>query len=211
MPTATDARLSAYLGIMPSLSAEATEVFDRIDDFGMQLNNVRIALTRLDGSFVYDTTVALVAGQDSLVLELAVPLTESRELISARVELRDSALVVFEGSENVELRRGGSPRVTPMIVLDYTGPGALARLIDMSPRDTTIAPRSGLNFTAAARDTYGSAVRDVRVLWSLSDPTAGDIDAEGNFRPKGRGETWVIARLPTGLRDSARVAVANSK
>ena len=211
MPTATDARLSAYLGIMPSMSDEATRVFERIDDFGMQLNNVRVELTRLDGSSVYDTTVAIAAGQDSIVLELEVPLTESRELISARVELRDSTLVVFEGSESVELRRGGSPKVTPMIVLDYTGPGALARLIDMSPRDTTIAPKSGIDFTAAARDAYGSTVGNVRVLWSLSDPTAGDIDAEGNFRPKGRGETWVIARLPTGLRDSARVAVANSR
>ena len=211
VPTGTEARLSAYLGIMPAMSDSASAVLGEIGAFGLELNNVRVALTRDDGSLLYDSTIAIAPGQDSIVLELSVPLSQAREFVSAHVELRDSALVVFSGSESVELRRGGSPSVTPMIVLDYTGPGALARVIDMNPRDTTITPKSGISFSAAARDAYGESLRNVLVSWSLSDPTAGDIDAQGYFRPRGQGETWVIAKLPTGLRDSARVAISSRK
>ena len=211
VPTGTETRMSAYLGIMPAMSDSARATLQEIDSFGLELNNVRVALTREDGSFLYDSTIAIVAGQDSIVLEVIVPLSQARELVSALVELRDSALVVFSGSESVELRRGGSPSVAPLIMLDYTGPGAFARMIEMSPRDTTIAPKSGISFSAAARDAYGASLRNVPVSWSLSDPTAGEIDEQGYFRPRGQGETWVIAKLPTGLRDSARVAVSNRR
>ena len=207
-PTDAGSGLYAYVGILPSMSQEAIDVYRGIDEFGMQLNNVRVALTREDGSLMYDSTIAVTPGQDSIVLELLVPMKVANELVAALVELRDSSLVVFSGSEPVELRRGGSNAVTPMIVMDYTGPGALARMIDMSPGDTTIAPKSQLSFSAAARDAYGSALRGVPVSWAISDPTAGDIDSTGVFRPRARGETWVIARLPTGLRDSVHVSVA---
>ncbi|HYC50638.1 MAG TPA: hypothetical protein VEB19_05945 [Gemmatimonadaceae bacterium] len=193
------------------MSQEAGEVYRQIDDFGLRLNNVRVALTADDGSFLYDSTIAITPGQDSIVLELIVPMTQARRTVSAHVELRDSALVVFSGAEMVELRRGGASSATPMVVLDYTGPGALARGIDLNPRDTTIAPKSTVGFAAAARDAYGDALRNVPVSWTVSDPTAGSITAEGVFTPKGRGETWVIARLPTGLRDSAKVAVSMLK
>jgi hypothetical protein len=208
--TATDAGsgLYAHIGILPSMSQEAVGVYSGIDDFGFQVTAMRVVLTRENGTFLYDSTIAISPGQDSLVLELLVPLQDAKELVDARVELRDTAVTLFSGSERVELRKGGANVVSPVIMLDYTGPGALAQMIDMSPRDTTIAPKSQIIFTAAARDAYGVALRNVPVSWTLSDPTTGQIDASGNFVPRGRGETWVIARLPTGLRDSAKVVVA---
>jgi hypothetical protein len=208
VPTGTDARLSAYLGIIPAMSQDAARIYSGIDDFGMAVNNLRVAITRESGAILYDTTIALAPGQDSVVLEFLVPLTQAKELVAAHVELRDSAIVVFGGSESVELQRGGAPSVTPVIELDYRGPGALARAIDLTPRDTTIAARTSLGFLATALDGYGAPLRNVQVAWSVSDPTKGTIGLDGVFQPKGRGETWVIARLPTGLRDSARVAVS---
>ena len=207
-PTETSPGLYAYLGILPSLSQDAIEVYRGIDDFGFRVNNVRVAITRQDGSLMYDSTIAVAPGQDSLVLELLVPMRVSNELVAAVVELRDSSLVVFSGMEPVELRQGGGARaIAPIILLDYTGPGALARVIDMSPGDTAITPKSTVSFTAGARDAYGASLSNVPVSWSLSDATAGEIDNAGTFRPRGRGQTWVIARLPTGLRDSVQVTV----
>jgi len=209
VPTDAGSGMYAYLGVIPSMSQDAIDVYRGIDDFGMTLNNVRVALTREDGSLAFDSTIAITPGQDSIVLELVVGMKLARERMEAIVELRDEALVVFSGKEPVELQRGGGARATtPMIVLDYTGPGALARVIEMNPRDTSIARKSALTYIAAPRDAWGQAIPNVPVSWTLSDPTAGDITTDGVFTPRGRGETWVIARLPTGLRDSAKVVVA---
>lgn len=64
-----------------------------------------------------------------------------------------------------------------------------------------------MEYTARLYDTDGLDVPAENLVWSVADAMQDHISTSGVFTPKGAGETWVIARLPNGVRDSAHVLV----
>lgn len=199
---------SALIGFAPVFSQAAAEIYRSLVNFGLAVNNIHVRLEHANGTTAKDSVVILSGGQDSVVIELSVTLNSSTELLGAKIELRDGTTVLFSGTEDINARAGGLPASTPPINLAYTGPGASAKTFVVGPADATVFTTDSVTFTASAKDANGQNVPDIVVGWSVKDAARGSVDNAGKFKPSaGRGATYVLAKLPSGLRDSGHVNI----
>jgi fibronectin-binding autotransporter adhesin len=206
-PAGPKSGLRALVGLSPTFSKAATDIYRNLVSFELAVNNIRVRFARVNGEIALDTTVAVVPGQDSIVLELAVTLESGQEVLEALIELRDGELVLFSATQTVTARAGLPSAPPPPIELEYSGPGATAVSLDVDP-DTTISARDSLSFRPVARDANNQVQANLILNWSLSDATMGEVTAAGLFRPSGkRGAVTVTAELPTGIQGSATVSV----
>ena len=79
----------------------------------------------------------------------------------------------------VEVRDGGL--LTDAAVDSFLLLPATPVLLEVDPHSAKTFPWRTIQFTAAAEDAYGNRMRNPPVTWSLADPRAGTIDAEGLF------------------------------
>jgi hypothetical protein len=207
-PTDPGATGFGRVAFAPSLSAAASEVLPRLVTFGLELDNVRLRLTRPDGELVADTTVALGADDDEIRIDLRVPLKSGEERMEALLELRDGETVLFSGTLSLLVRAGATLERPPELEVDYVGPGASAVSLSINPSAVSILSSDSVDFTATAVDATEQPVPVVAIAWSVKDALRGLVSAAGRFNPlPGRGETYVIARLPTGVKDSAHITI----
>jgi len=94
------------LGRIPAVSGE---IFQNLEAFGFEVNNVHLHLEHTNGTTAKDTIVAIASGQDSVVIQMAVTLSGSQETLNANIELRDDNTVLFSGTQTVTARVGGVP------------------------------------------------------------------------------------------------------
>ena len=120
-------------GFVPAFSRAATEIFQNLEAFGFQVNNVHLHLNHASGQTAKDTVVVVGPSQDSVVIELTVPLDASAEQLSANIELRDGSTVLFSGTENIAAKTGAVTTAPPPIPVEYTGPGATATTVWEGP------------------------------------------------------------------------------
>src|SRR5687767_4421312 len=204
----SESGLVGRVGVAPALSAAAVEVHRDLVVFGLSLDNLRLKLTRTGGEIVTDTVVAIGDEQDEVQIELSIRLSATEELLQAFVELRDGEIVLFSGSREILVRAGQSRQQPPALELEYVGPGATAAFLSVSPAVTSIFTTDSVDFTVTALDANQQSVPATAVAWSVKDAARGVVSAAGRFKPTlTRGETYVIAKLPTGLKDSARVSI----
>ena len=209
-PRARD--LLARLGFAPAFSKAASEIFSSLQTFGLEVNNIRVHLEHSNGQTAKDTIIAITPGQDSVVIEMAVRLDGSAELLNALIELRDDNVVLFSGTQIIAARAGGSNSSSnpPVITLEYAGPDAVATSLTVAPKDTAIIVGDSVAFRPLAKDKDGKSVSNLVLSWSVKDALRGAVSATGVFRAStdgGRGSTFVIARMLSGLKDSARINV----
>ena len=198
--------LRAVLGFVPALTKAAADIFKGLAAFQLEVDNIHLVLKYPGGAIAKDTVISLSAGADSIAIEASIALEESEALLDAYIDLRDGTQVLFSGHQQVRARRGGVPQVPPAIPIVYAGPGASATSLDLAPGDTTILSTDSLTLRASATNAQGQPVPDLVIDWSVKDGAQGSVTVAGVFRPSlVRGNTYVIARLPTGLRDSARI------
>lgn len=198
---------SARLEFLPAFTPAAIQAFQNLEAFGFGVNNVRLRLLRADGSLAKDTVVTLAEGQDSVVIQIDVQVNGPQETFTANIELRDGETVLFSGTQSIPASRGGST-TPPPISVEYSGPGANATTLTLGPADTAMFAGDSVAFRPAARDGNGQAVTSLALLWSVKDEALGTVDANGKFKAAlVRGATYVVARLLTGVKDSARVGV----
>jgi len=197
----------AFVGFAPAFSRDEAAIYQDLSSFQLSVDNVRLLLKHENGELAIDTVVAIVAGQDSVVIELSVRLHESQELLEANLSLRAGDEIVFAGTQDIPAKRGGNVASRPPAIdMIYMGPGALATTLVVGPSDTTIVSTDSVVFRPLALDATGQELPTIPMAWSLSDSTRGMMTSTGVFRPiGGRGETYVIGRLPTGLKDSTLV------
>jgi alpha-tubulin suppressor-like RCC1 family protein len=195
------------VGMAPSFSRSAISAYHQLPLFDVSVTNVHVRLLHADGSVAVDTTVAF--GKDSVTLELSVTLAGASEQLGADVELRDGTTVLFSGHQTIEAHAGVVASTPAPVTLNYSGPGADATSLSVAPADSFVRSTDKLQLRATATNQAGQPVSNLLLAWSVSDASLGDVDANGLFTPKGpRGTTWVIAALPTGLRDSTKLTVA---
>ena len=103
--TCTDAGLTgpsplrAAVSFAPSFSRAALEIYRNLAAFEFSPDNVHLRLVRANERVAVDTVAALTPGQDSLVLDLSVPLEKSPEVLVANIEIRDGTQVLFLGGD----------------------------------------------------------------------------------------------------------------
>ncbi|HEX7939517.1 MAG TPA: Ig-like domain-containing protein, partial [Gemmatimonadaceae bacterium] len=88
---------------------------------GLSIDNAHLRLTRATGAVARDVTLPIAANQDSLVIDMQVPMVGSQELFTALLELRQGEQVLFSGVGVVLAIAGGAPAV-PVIPMLYVGP-----------------------------------------------------------------------------------------
>jgi fibronectin-binding autotransporter adhesin len=206
-PAGPKGGLRAIVGLSPTFSKAATDIYRNLVSFELAVNNVRVRLQRANGDIALDTTAAVSAGQTEIVLELSVELESTQEILDALIELRDGEQVLFSGTQTITARSGFPTAAPPPIELEYTGPGATAVSLDVEP-DTTITAMGSLIMRPIARDANNQLVTNLDLNWSVSDPTIGTVNGAGMFTSSGpRGSTVITAILPTGVSGSATVTV----
>src|SRR3954470_24729966 len=85
----------ARIGMAPSFSTSAAQAYRALEAFGFAVSSVRMRLRATDGSIVKDTIVAFPATQDTLRLDLSVPIEGSEQTFTALLDLLDANGVVL--------------------------------------------------------------------------------------------------------------------
>jgi hypothetical protein len=207
-PTASSADRLGKLDVAPALTAAASDAYHNLLVFGLELDNVRLQLKRQSGEVVTDTAITLSVDQNEVRIDIVVPLRASEERMRATVELRAANIVFFSGAQDIVVRSGQPTSPPAAISLDYVGPDAAATTLSVAPSIVSLLTSDSVAFLATALDANQQPVTLQAVDWSIRDAALGAVNPAGLFKPALlRGETFVVAKLPTGLKDSARVSI----
>ncbi|MBX3173883.1 MAG: hypothetical protein KF709_05690 [Gemmatimonadaceae bacterium] len=207
------ARNLSFVAEFPGLFASVETGSGAVVDF----EKVRVIFRRLDGSVALVRTVNFPSNATQVTASFDVPL--SGESTSTGEEL-DLFLRYVNAAGDTVFAGGPSPvlavpgRATPpeptVVPLTYTGPGATATSIAVSPDTVTVEAGAPFGFSAEAQDAQGAAVPAAPILWfsldptraPLSDPSAGTGTAAAT-----RGTVLVRASLVTGVAADTAVLV----
>jgi Bacterial Ig-like domain (group 2) len=192
----------------PALQAALTQVaFER----------VRITLRREDGSIALDTVVTFSAGLDSLVLSLTVSLPADAPASGVPLSLNLGYVnaagdTVFKGGPisvmALPSTGGGTPPPPVLVPVHYTGTGANATAVVISPKTVNGTAGQTASFSAQALASNGQVITGTPVVFTSSDEGVVRLDPiTGIGNLTGRGTARVYAQLLTGPRDSATVSV----
>jgi hypothetical protein len=210
------ARGIAWRTQFPAAYKDAGTAATSIVDF----TRVRIVLHHSDGTVALDTVVDFAAGTDSLPLTLDVKLLPSApssgEPLSLNLAYIDAAGdTVFKGGPvTVTAVPTSTSTVAPApvtIPVAYTGPGATAVSVQISPRVGTAASGGTYAYTALGYDVNGNPLAGTPVFWSSLDTTAaivpnpavGTVLAVGSVRTTAR----IVAQLISGQTDQVTMNV----
>ncbi len=143
-------------------------------------------------------------------VELASSSPTAGEDFTVELELLDAAgNVVFRGGPvTVHAAVGETPPPVDIAQL-YTGPGASASGISVTPASATILSGAGVDLAGRATDASGSTVPDAPILWTSLDPAIATIanPLTGRVVGAARGVARIRASLVTGQAADALVTV----
>ncbi len=212
-PSSPGAGGPALVRVAPQFSRAAAAAVGTLGQFGLTIDTAQVRidhLDRLSDTAGLDTVLAVAPGSDTLRLSFPIILAAATERLQVTVDLRDGQQILFSGTQIISAAVG-APSTTPppAISLDYVGPGAGAKLLFITPRDTVIGVKGLVNYLFTALDSTQSIVTSATVAWSLSDSSVGAIDSRtGTFVSNGtEGATRVFATTPNALRDSATLTI----
>ena len=184
-------------------------------------NRVRVLFVRADESIAYDQTVFFGASTDSLPLTLNIVLSpdapSTGETLSLYLRyMNASGDTVFSGGPVQVVarpRRRGDPLPPPaQVELEYTGPGAEAVTVELSPDTLSIVAGDPFAFSAVARDGQGSVVSGAPIIYSALDAAKASLassSAASGTSLATRGFARVRAVLAaTGAADTAVLNIA---
>ncbi len=171
------------------------------------IDQVRLRVVRPPSEWLVDTSAAFPAGAGSVMIRVQMPLKARQERLDVVLELYAGPLLVFAGSRTLDVAEGLPSGPPPTIPLTYRGPGAEARVIRITPRDTVLQPGGGLVFGIFAENGSGVPVGDVYVNWSLGENGGGAAITPSGLltAPAARGSVMLRALAATGARDSTRI------
>ncbi|MGH7537466.1 MAG: Ig-like domain-containing protein, partial [Gemmatimonadales bacterium] len=181
----------------PGVSPAAVSLF---------IDNVHLTLIRPPDEVVLDTIVPFSLDSATLRIQLRVNLEAVSESLDAALELRAGGVVLFTDTVRILVTQGGPPAGPPPTMdLRYVGPGAQIASLQVVPRDTFLRLGDSLAYQVQALDSQGTTVSQFYVSWRTSG-AASLINAGGLLRvPNARGNTYVVAVTPTGVKDSTPV------
>ena len=148
--------------------------------------SVHIVLNRLDGTVAVDTTINFPADSNSVTVALNVRLSAGAPATGEPLMLEMSyvnaaGVTVFHAGPIQILAVpsiAGQPAPPPITVQAvYTGPGASAKSVRISPRTIAVNAGAQFGFTAVALDATGATVPNTPIVWTSLDPTRATIAA----------------------------------
>lgn len=173
-------------------------------------DKVRVVFLRSDQSVALDRTIPFPADSSQLSLRLSVPISSdaprSGEPMAMLLRYLNAANdTVFSGGPVAVTaipNNSNSPPPEPVEVeLVYTGPGAQAASLVISPDTITVLAGEAFAFTAQAFDGQQAVVADAPVVWTTLDATRASLTAAaagaGTSLPP-RGAAQIRATLVTG-------------
>lgn len=169
------------------------------------IDRIRVQVVRPPSEWLVDTSATFPADAQSVTMRVSMPLKARQERLGVVLELWAGPLLVFAGARNIDVSEGSPTGPAPRIPLTYRGPGAEARAIRITPRDTVMTPGSALPFGVVADNGEGVPVGDVYVAWSIAEGAATVTPAGVLTAPAGRGSAVLRAAAATGARDSTRI------
>src|ERR1035437_1377211 len=185
----------------------------------VRFNRVRVVLHHSEGTIALDTIIDFPAGADSLPVTLQVKLLPSApstgELLSLNLYYINAADdTVFEGGPvgvtATPSSPGSAPPAAVTIPVRYTGPGASAVAVQISPRSGTVVSGNSFNFTAVAVDQNGVAIANTPIVWNSLDPSIASIPSAASgtvLAGSTRGTARIVAQLLTGPTDQVTLNV----
>ena len=215
-PTSPDALkptgvVAGHVQMTPTFSPEAARAYAALSAFGVTVTEIHIVLTGPDGS-VRDTVIAFPVGQDSIAVDIPVPISGTDQPFSALIELRnDQHVVLFSGRQVVFARAFGLPRLTaPLVLIQYTGPGKSTKTVTVGPPDTTVSGPVSVALRATGVDNTNVPVTDLLVAWTVSDATLASVTSTGNAAATltslgKRGIATITAATPLGITGTTRM------
>jgi hypothetical protein len=141
----------------------------------VDFTHVHVVLHHDDGTIALDTTIVFPAGADSLAVSLDVTLLptapSSGEPLSLNLEYVNAAGdIVFKGGPVGVTATPSSPGQAPpaavTIPVTYTGPGASAVAVQISPRSGSATAGSTFPFSAVAVDANGTPIASTPIVWN---------------------------------------------
>src|SRR5574341_99086 len=171
--------------------------------FGISIDSLRVIAIRPASDTLADQTVPFPADSSSLTLNVSVNLLQAVETLTVVLEFRGSGVVLFSGSQQVEVQSGAPGTNAPdTIPVSYAGPGAAVDSLEVGPAHSVVSFNDSLRFRVAAFQA-GVPVTQFYVSWTTSDTTVARANAIGLIRaPIVRASLYVIARTPSGAVDS---------
>ena len=185
----------------------------------VNFNRVRVVLHHSDGTIALDTVIDFPAGADSLPVTLEVKLLPSApstgELLSLNLYYINAADdTVFEGGPvgvtATPSSPGSAPPAAVTVPVRYTGPGASAVAVQISPRSGTVVSGSSFNFNAVAVDANGTQVPNTPIVWNTLDPSIASVPSAASgtvLAGNVRGTARIVAQLLTGPTDQVTLKV----
>jgi alpha-tubulin suppressor-like RCC1 family protein len=164
---------------------------------GEAYDRVRVEIKRPGTNEVLkDTTVTFLFGDTAKVLEVVVTAIPE-EVLSAGMQYKLGDVVNFEGTANVKavpLSTPSSSVPAVEIVIKFTGSGAKAKTVSVSPASGTFPTTGTIQFSAVVRDSADALIDKALVTWKVSDATIGRIDSlTGLFTPTGKRGPLVVS------------------
>ena len=208
------ARGLAFNPIFPPAFQAAGGSSSGVVDF----TSVHVVLHHSDGTVALDTLVDFPAGQDSLTVDLTVKLLDNAPSTGEPMSLdlgylNAAGVVVFQGGPvsvtAAPPSASGTPNPPVQVPVTYTGPGASAVSVAISPRTQTVIAGSPFSFSAIAKDASGNTLA-APIIWNSLDPAIATITsaAAGNGVAQNlRGTARIIAQLFSGGSDTVLVNV----
>ncbi|MEO8336561.1 MAG: Ig-like domain-containing protein [bacterium] len=185
----------------------------------VNFDRVRILIRRRDASVALDTTINFPATVDQITLALNVPLSPGasatgEDLMVSLGYLNTANDTVFKGTKQITATPSlpGQPAQTPVTIdVVYTGPGASATAVRISPRQVSVNGGGPFTFTAVAVDASGATIPNTPIAWSSLDVLRATITSQSagsGVALNQRGAARIVASLITGQTDTAIVNVS---
>jgi hypothetical protein len=187
---------------------------------GVEFTKVRIVLNNPDGTVALDKIVDFPVGATEFQLTLSVPLPASAPAsgvpLALNLDYQNSAgETVFHGGPVTvnavpKVAGEGPPPPAPVTIpISYTGPGANATGVIISPRTLTVNTGQAFTFSAHAVDASGNVVPDTPIVFTSSNSLDATINAATGAGVAGalRGSVDIRAQLLTGPTDAASLSI----
>lgn len=205
----------AFNPVFPPLFQAAGGASSGLVDF----SKVHVVLHHSDGTVALDTTIDFPAGADSLTVDLTVKLLDgaptSGEPMTLNLGYVNAAGdTVFRGGP-VSLTAAppavpGQPNPPVKVPVAYTGPGASAAAVVISPRSLTVSGGGTFSFSAVAQDASGNALPGTPIIWNTLDPSLATVTspaAGSGVVGNTRGVARIQAQLLTGQTDQVTITI----
>lgn len=188
----------------------------------VEFTKVRIVLNNPDGSIAIDTVVSFPAGSTELTLTLSVPLPASApatgQPLALNLDYQNAAgETVFHGGPVTvnavpKTPGGGPPPPAPVTIpISYTGPGANAVAVQISPQALSVNTGATFAFSARAVDAAGNVVPNTPIVFVSDNQLVASINAATGAGVAGsaRGSVGITAQLLTGPTDAATLTIVS--